>query len=104
MSTRSKPWLGERASSSRAAAIASAPFPTCTTRMPEFSTTVRASSALMSLSGGLLGFRPHLRFHHVPDRGGDVRSAELRHLPDSGRRGDVDLGEIVADHVDADED
>src|SRR5690242_5616897 len=51
---------------------------------------------------GPVGFDLALR--HVPDHGGDVRPSERGDLPDAGRRGDVDLGEIVADHVDAGKD
>ena len=40
----------------------------------------------------------------VPDQCGDVGAAEALDLPDAGRRGDIDLGQIIADHVDADED
>ena len=45
-----------------------------------------------------------LRLDHVPDHSRDVVPAELCDLPDAGRRGDVDLGEVIADHVDTDED
>src|SRR5690349_11097256 len=44
------------------------------------------------------------RFNRVPDEGGDVRPAEPLDLADAGRRRHVDLGEVVADDVDADED
>ena len=39
----------------------------------------------------------------VPDQRRDVRPAEIPDRADAGRRGDVDLGEPAADHVDADE-
>src|SRR5262249_4728547 len=48
--------------------------------------------------------RLDLALHHVPDHGGNVGPSESGHLPDAGRRGDVDLGEIVTDHVNAGED
>src|SRR5688572_5752541 len=66
----------------------------------------RAPSPLGSEGMGSLPcfVRLHLLHDNVPDHGGNVRSAELGDLADAGRRGDVDLGEIVADHVDADED
>ena len=44
-----------------------------------------------------------LRFDRVPDQRGDVGAAEAFDLLDAGGRGDVDLGHIVADHVDAGE-
>src|SRR3546814_14358060 len=40
----------------------------------------------------------------VPDVGFDPLAVEAVDLLDTGRRGDVDLGHVVADHVDADED
>ena len=39
----------------------------------------------------------------VPDQRRDVRPAEILDGADAGRRGDVDLGELAVDHVDADE-
>src|SRR5262249_33425320 len=39
----------------------------------------------------------------VPDQGRHIRTAEIFHRADAGRRGDVDLGEVTVDHVDADE-
>src|SRR4029077_6446855 len=36
------------------------------------------------------------------DYGGHVRAAQILHRADAGRRGDVDLGEIAVDHVNAD--
>ena len=42
-----------------------------------------------------------LALDRVPDQRGDVGAAERLHLADAGRRGDVDLGQIGADHVDA---
>src|SRR5579871_4125446 len=47
--------------------------------------------------------RGALRLDLVPDQRRDVRAAEILDRADAGWRGDVDLGEIVADHVDADE-
>src|SRR4029079_7492038 len=44
------------------------------------------------------------RFDRVPDEGGDIGPAAALDLADAGRRRDVDLGEIVADDVDADKD
>jgi|SRR5580658_8821873 hypothetical protein len=44
---------------------------------------------------------PDLRLDCVPDHGGDVRAAEALDDADAGRRGDVDLGKIAVDHVDA---
>src|SRR5690606_41857257 len=43
-------------------------------------------------------------FDGVPDEGGEVAAAEALDLLNARGRGDVDLGEPVADHVDADED
>src|SRR5690606_19162302 len=40
----------------------------------------------------------------VPDHRGDVGAAEALDLADAGGGGDVDLGEVVADDVDADKD
>src|SRR5690606_21285305 len=40
----------------------------------------------------------------IPEQGGDVGAADALHLAHAGGRGDVDLGDVVADHVDADED
>src|SRR5688572_10259328 len=40
----------------------------------------------------------------VPDARGEVDPVEAVDLLDARRRGDVDLGEVLADHVDADED
>src|SRR5690242_1555689 len=40
----------------------------------------------------------------IPDQRGDIGTAEALHLADAGRRSDIDLGQIVADHIDADED
>ena len=40
----------------------------------------------------------------VPDLRLEADAVEAVDLLDAGRRGDVDLGEIVADHVDAHED
>ena len=39
----------------------------------------------------------------VPDAGLEADAVEAVDLLNAGRRGDVDLGEVVADHVDADE-
>src|SRR5262249_33824723 len=47
--------------------------------------------------------RPPLRLDLVPDHGRHVRAAEIFHRADAGRRGDVDLGEVTVNHVDADE-
>src|SRR5262249_9523704 len=38
----------------------------------------------------------------VPDQRRNIGAAEIFHRADAGRRGDVDLGEEAADHVDAD--
>src|SRR3546814_7569856 len=43
-------------------------------------------------------------FDRVPDQAGDIGAVEPLDLLDAGRRGHVDLGEPVAEHVDADED
>src|SRR5512132_2169872 len=67
----------------------------CGRRTPRRRTCDLPSSLLLAL---------HLRLDHVPDHGGDVRAAKLGHLADAGGRGDVDLSEIVTDHVDADKD
>src|ERR1700745_4293802 len=40
---------------------------------------------------------------HVPDPRRDVRAAQPRNGADAGGRGDVDLGQVAVDHVDADE-
>jgi hypothetical protein len=40
----------------------------------------------------------------IPDQRRDVGAAEALHLANAGRRGDVDLGEIIPDDIDADED
>src|SRR5262245_37996774 len=45
-----------------------------------------------------------LRLDRVPDLGFDLGTVEAVDLLDTGRRGDIDLGHIIADHVDADED
>src|SRR6476620_8217823 len=45
-----------------------------------------------------------LRLDPIPDHGFDADAVEAVDLLDAGGRGDVDLGEPVADHVDADED
>ena len=47
----------------------------------------------------------HLRpcFDRVPDQRGDIGAAEALDFLDAGGRGNVDLGHIVADHVDASE-
>ena len=45
-----------------------------------------------------------LLLDHVPHQGRGVDARELQHLLGAGGRGDVDLGQVVADHVDADED
>ena len=45
--------------------------------------------------------RLELRLDRIPDQRRDVGAAELLHLADAGGRGDVDLGEIRPDHVDA---
>ncbi len=41
---------------------------------------------------------------HIPNQGRGVRTAQIFHRTDAGRRGDVDLGQPIADHVDADKD
>ena len=45
-----------------------------------------------------------LLLDHVPHQGGDIHARELEHLLGTRGGGDVDLGQIVADHIDADED
>src|SRR5262249_41964484 len=52
--------------------------------------------------GRLLASPP--RLDRVPDLALDLGAGEAVDLLDARRRRDVDLGEIVADHVDADED
>src|SRR5690606_22336872 len=47
---------------------------------------------------------PATAFDRVPDQHRNVGAAEALDLADAGGGGDVDLGEIVADDVDADED
>src|SRR5674476_842923 len=47
-----------------------------------------------------VGLAP-LLLDHVPDHRRDVRPAEPGNGADAGRRGDVDLGEIAVDDVDA---
>src|SRR5690349_23999041 len=44
-----------------------------------------------------------LRFDLVPDQRSDVGAAKIFDRADAGRRGDVDLGQKAADHIDADE-
>src|SRR5262249_34048150 len=46
---------------------------------------------------------PHFPFNSIPDARGNVRSTEGLDLADAGGRGDVDLGQIGTDHVDAGE-
>src|SRR5208282_6292867 len=43
-------------------------------------------------------------FDRIPDLRRDLDALEPRDLLDAGRRGDVDLRQPVADHVDADKD
>src|SRR6185369_12893405 len=43
-------------------------------------------------------------FDRSPDQIGDVGAVEAANFPNAGRRGDVDLGDEVADDVDAGED
>src|ERR1700722_14753928 len=45
-----------------------------------------------------------LRLDRIPDQCRDIGAAEILDRADAGGRGDVDLGQEVADHVDADED
>ena len=45
----------------------------------------------------------HFPFNRIPDQRGDVGAAEGLDLADAGGGGDVDLGEVGADHVDAGE-
>src|SRR3546814_16612800 len=47
--------------------------------------------------------RSELRLDGVPQHRRHVDAVEARQLLDAGRRGDVDLSEVVADDVDADE-
>ena len=47
--------------------------------------------------------RRRLRLDGVPDRDREIGAAEPLDRADAGRRGDVDLGEMAVDHVDADE-
>src|SRR5215510_14386427 len=44
------------------------------------------------------------RLDAIPDLGLERHAVEAVDLLQAGRRGDVDLGEVVTDHVDADED
>src|SRR5450432_1075039 len=46
---------------------------------------------------------PPLLLDHVPDHRRYIRAAEPGNGADAGRGGDVDLGEIAVDDVDADE-
>src|SRR5450631_287173 len=46
---------------------------------------------------------PPLLLDHIPDLPSHIRSAEPRNRANSRRRGDVDLGEMAVDDVDADE-
>ena len=39
----------------------------------------------------------------APDQRSDIGPAEILHGTEAGRRGDVDLGQVAVDHVDADE-
>src|ERR1700687_3722686 len=48
-------------------------------------------------------FSGPLVLDRVPDPGRDIRAAEPGDGADAGRRGDVDLGEVAVDDVDADE-
>src|SRR3954454_13224657 len=43
-------------------------------------------------------------FDRVPDLRLDIDAVETVDLLNAGWRGDVDLGQVIADHVDADED
>src|SRR5262245_42801917 len=49
------------------------------------------------------GISSPLRLDGIPDQRRDIGAAEAFELADAGWRGDVDLGEELADHVDADE-
>src|SRR5437763_16277423 len=49
-------------------------------------------------AGGIAGL------DRVPDVARQVDAVETGDLLDAGRRGHVDLGQVIADHVDADED
>src|SRR5256885_3374099 len=53
---------------------------------------------------GSLYARTPLVFDHVPDHRGHVRAVKILDGADSGRGGDIDLGEEAVDHVDADKD
>ena len=55
-----------------------------------------------SFGAGKLGAAP-LPLDLVPDQRSDIGAAEVFHRADAGRRGDIDLGEEAADHVDTDE-
>src|SRR6185503_9807643 len=66
-----------------------------------FCQSVSSASKPMAVRGAA-AISP-LLLDRVPDQRSDVGAAEALDLADAGRRGDVDLGEVVADHVDADE-
>src|SRR5882757_1069012 len=53
---------------------------------------------------GVAARRAVTRLDAIPDLGLERHAVETVDLLQAGRRSDVDLGEIVADHVDADED
>src|SRR5262245_10081286 len=65
---------------------------------------VMATDTKTPLHGPLAGPAGEALLDRVPDLGFDLAAIETVDLLDAGRRGDVDLGEIVADHVDAHED
>src|SRR6516164_7734353 len=44
------------------------------------------------------------RFDRVPDLRGNIDPVEPRDLLNASRRGDIDLGQPIADHVDPDKD
>src|SRR6267143_6804291 len=69
-----------------------------------------ARDGYLHQSQGFNSCRPALRaigqpsFDGIPDLGCDLDAGEPCDFLDAGRRGDVDLGQPVADHVDADKD
>src|SRR5687767_14577009 len=63
-----------------------------------------ASAYAPSAAGACAGSGGPAALYRVPDLALDRSAREAIDLLDAGGRGDVDLGEIAADHVDADED
>lgn len=52
-------------------------------------------------SGGDENASAAARFDSIPEQGRDIGAAEIPDLAQACRRGDVDLGHLVADDVDA---